>query len=149
MMHGGGWFGLLNASNEQPEVSWALLRRVFRYAAAASLSGGLDMAARASGPNGTGEHKARLERVFGDLSAVPGSRHDLFSLASKVKRSRGPKPALFACCGTEDFLYQQNVNFRDQARKLGLDLTYEEGPGEHNWAFWDKMIQNVLAWLPK
>ena len=33
MMHGGGWFSLLNASSEQPQVSWALLRRVFRYAA--------------------------------------------------------------------------------------------------------------------
>src|SRR5512143_1984351 len=33
MMHGGGWWSLLNASSEQPQVSWALLRRVLRYAA--------------------------------------------------------------------------------------------------------------------
>ncbi len=26
-------------------------------------------------------------------------------------------------------------------------LTYEEGPGEHVWAYWDKMIQSVLAWM--
>src|SRR5512136_2133345 len=33
MFHGGGWWSLMNASSEQPQVSWALLRRVLRYAA--------------------------------------------------------------------------------------------------------------------
>jgi len=33
MMHGGGWWNLLRASDEQPRVSGALLRRVLRYAA--------------------------------------------------------------------------------------------------------------------
>jgi len=57
------------------------------------------------------------------------------------------KPRLYQCCGTEDFLYADNVRFRDVVRKLPLDLTYEEGPGEHAWAYWDKMIQNVLKWM--
>ena len=30
---------------------------------------------------------------------------------------------------------------------LNRDLTYEDGPGEHVWPYWDKMIQNVLAWM--
>ncbi len=29
-MHG-GWFGLLNATDEKPKVTWALLRRVLTY----------------------------------------------------------------------------------------------------------------------
>ncbi|MDF2723402.1 MAG: putative esterase, partial [Paenibacillus sp.] len=29
-----------------------------------------------------------------------------------------------------------------------LELEYEEGPGSHNWGFWDLYIQRVLAWLP-
>ena len=89
---------------------------------------------------------AEMRTVFGDLSKVPGSQHDLFTLAKKV--SKGPvKPRLYQCCGTEDDLYPDNVRFRDALRKLPLDLTYEEGPAEHNWAYWDKMIQNVLAWM--
>ena len=44
-------------------------------------------------------------------------------------------------CGNGD------LRFRDFVRGLPLDLTYEEGPGEHNWEYWDKMIQNVLAWM--
>jgi hypothetical protein len=31
--HGGGWFALVRSDeNERPEVTWALLRRVFEYA---------------------------------------------------------------------------------------------------------------------
>jgi putative tributyrin esterase len=26
-------------------------------------------------------------------------------------------------------------------------VTYEEGPGAHNWEFWDHWIQRVLTWL--
>ena len=87
-----------------------------------------------------------MRTVFGDLSKVPGSKHDLFALAKKVAKDP-VKPRLYQCCGTEDELYPQNVVFRDMARRLKLDLTYEEGPGEHNWAYWDKMIQNVLKWM--
>ena len=119
-----------------------------RYAAAASLSGALDIRAVTS-PRKDRDNKiwlAEMRTVFGDLSKVPGSKHDLFALAKKVVKGQ-VKPRLYQCCGTEDHLYDDNIRFRDGVRKLPLDLTYEEGPGEHNWAYWDKMIQNVLAWM--
>jgi putative tributyrin esterase len=90
-----------------------------------------------------------MRNIFGaDLSKVAGSQTDLFVLAEKVAKSK-VKPKLYQCCGTEDFLYADNLRFRDFVRQLPLDLTYEEGPGEHEWGFWDRMIQKVLAWLPK
>jgi putative tributyrin esterase len=119
-----------------------------RFAAAASLSGALDIRAVTSPRNDRDNRVwlAEMRTVFGDLSKVPGSKHDLFRLAKKV--AKGPiKPRLYQCCGTEDHLYDDNIRFLDAVRKLPLDLTYEEGPGEHNWAYWDKMIQNVLAWM--
>jgi S-formylglutathione hydrolase FrmB len=57
-------------------------------------------------------------------------------------------PKLYQWCGTEDFLYKANLAFRDCAQKLGYDLTYEEGPGDHQWKYWDEKIQRVLEWLP-
>ncbi len=119
-----------------------------RYAAAASLSGAVDIQAVVS-PRRDRNNKlwlAEMRTVFGDLSKVPNSKNDLFTLAKKA--AKVPiKPRLYQCCGTEDMLITDNRRFRDAARKLPLDLTYEEGPGEHNWAYWDTLIQNVLAWM--
>ena len=120
-----------------------------RFAGGASLSGAVDINDVISVKKGDPLNKARLEEmrtVFGDLGKVRGSKNDLFALAKKV--AKGPvKPRLYQCCGTEDDLYPQNIRFRDAVRKLPLDLTYEEGPGEHNWDYWDKNIQNVLTWM--
>lgn len=119
-----------------------------RYAAAASLSGAVDIAevVRPKKDPGNKAWLAEMRTVFGDLRKVPGSQHDLFTLAKKV--SKAPvRPRLYQCCGTEDFLYADNLRFRDAIQKLPFDYTYEESPGEHTWAFWDKMIQNVLAWM--
>jgi len=120
-----------------------------RYAAAASLSGAVDIrevVKRHKGDPANEAWLAEMRNVFGDLSKVPNSKHDLFTLAKIVSKST-IKPRLYQCCGTEDFLYADNVRFRDYVRKLPLDLTYEEDPGEHVWSYWDKMIQNVLAWM--
>ena len=120
-----------------------------RYAAAASLSGAVDINEVVREKKQDPLNKAwlvEMRNVFGDLGKVPNSKHDLFTLARKVAKSP-VKPRLYQCCGTEDFLYADNVRFRDAIRKLPLDLTYEEGPGEHTWAYWDRMIQNVLAWM--
>ena len=119
-----------------------------RYAAAASLSGALDIWSVVN-PRSDRNNEvwlAQMRTVFGDLSKVPGSKLDLIALAKKVAKS-SVKPSLYQCCGTEDVLYPDNIRFRDAVHKLPLDLTYEEGPGEHVWPYWDKMIQNVLAWM--
>jgi len=122
------------------------LRRPDRFAAAASLSGALDIVRAVE--EAEDELREELRRVFGDPAALPGSDDDLLHLAEQVARSAGPRPALYAWCGTEDFLFEQNVRFRDHARQVGLDLTYEEGPGDHQWLHWDRQIQRVLDWLP-
>ncbi|GIK57745.1 MAG: esterase family protein [Chloroflexi bacterium] len=119
------------------------LRHPERFAAAASLSGALDMA---------NVHDPALEPelrlIFGDLGTIAGSDNDLFHLAAQVAQSDGPKPCLFQWCGTEDFLYGFNVKFRNFVQPLPFDYTYSEGPGDHTWGYWDTQIQNVLNWLP-
>ncbi|HHU78006.1 MAG: alpha/beta hydrolase [Caldicoprobacterales bacterium] len=114
-----------------------------RFAAGASLSGALDICSLAKLRDND-----ELRNIFGDLSKLEGSRHDLFHLAKEAAGSGGSKPKLFQCVGTEDFLYEDNVRFRDFVSKLGYDYHYEEGPGTHEWGYWDMMIQRVLEWLP-
>jgi len=130
-----GGYGAFKLALRQPE----------RFAAAASLSGALDIAGIIEADPA---RQPEMENVFGDLSKLRGSENDLLHLASELARSDGPKPRLFQWCGTEDFLYPSNVAFRDHALRLGLDLTYSEGPGDHQWKHWDEQVQRVLRWLP-
>ena len=120
-----------------------------RFAAAASLSGAVDISEVVKGHGEPNDDMwlAGMRNIFGDLEKVPGSKHDLFKLAEKVA-AETIKPRLYQCCGTEDFLHADNIRFRDHLRSLPLDLTYEESPGVHEWGYWDTMIQHFLAWLP-
>ena len=116
-----------------------------KYAAAASLSGALDIASHIH-DEWNDSRMRTFEAVFDSLEKVPGSENDL--IATLKNLSGAPETAFYACVGTEDYLYQDSVTFRDAARKAGLRLDYEEGPGEHKWDFWDDFIQRVLEWLP-
>jgi putative tributyrin esterase len=120
------------------------LRNPDRFAAAASLSGALDVASLLIEP----DRRGMFENVFAANDKVAGSDDDLFHLAEIAARSKGRAPKLYQACGTEDFLYARNISFRDHARSLGLDLTYEEGPGAHEWDFWEAYIRRVIDWLP-
>ncbi len=116
-----------------------------RYAAAASLSGALEVVALAQAAAETGAED--MQHIFGEVGAVAGSPHDLFYLARQLGARSGPRPRLYQWCGTEDFFYAGNVRFREHAEALGLGVEYEEGTGGHEWACWDAQIQRVLAWL--
>jgi len=117
-----------------------------RYAAAASLSGALDISQIIQAPGR--DWRNEMKSIFGNLKKVVGGSNDLFALATNVANSKWKKIPLFVCCGTEDFLYESNRKFREHANTLGLNLTYEGEPGIHDWAYWDQKIQRVLEWLP-
>ena len=40
------------------------------------------------------------------------------------------------------------MSFRDFALAHQVDLSWEEGPGAHNFDFWDPYIRRILDWLP-
>jgi len=121
------------------------LRCPERFAAAASMSGALDL--REPPTERVDEWWRLMSNVFGAPEKVVGTHNDLFYLASELAGSGATRPRLYQCCGTEDFLYEDNIRFRDHARAIGLDVTYEEGPGEHEWGYWDQQIQRVLEWM--
>lgn len=121
------------------------LRQPHRFAAAASLSGALGLASPAMHLGH--ELSAELHWAFGEEPKRGGTADDLFFLSEQVA-AQAERPLLYQCCGTEDGLYPVNLLFRDHARRLGLPLTFADGPGAHDWAYWDRQIQRVLAWLP-
>mgnify|MGYP004465458303 FL=1 len=88
------------------------------------------------------------EAIFGEYDKVKGSDKDPKALLLKLKEEGRPVPKMYLCCGTEDNLVTANRDFRDFLNENGVDLTYVEGPGKHDWVFWDTYIKKVLDWLP-
>ena len=75
-----------------------------RFAAAASFSGAVDAEALLR----KREPRPTMRRAFGTAKAFHGSENDLFHLMEE--NAQAPhKPRLYVACGTEDFLYDQNV----------------------------------------
>ena len=111
-----------------------------------SLSGALDAADTAVN-NTVPATRRYWEDVFGPAEDVSGSENDLFAAATALT-DPALRPRIYMWCGTEDFLYDQNVRMRDHLRALGYNLVYEESPGDHQWKYWDAKIQTVLDWLP-
>ncbi|MEU8813272.1 alpha/beta hydrolase family protein [Actinoplanes sp. NPDC048796] len=118
---------------------WAL-REPHRFAAAASLSGALDLAYLQ-------EHddrphiRALMDRVFAGREAE-GTDDDLLHL---VRRARVDQlPPLMLRCGTEDYLAEINQRFAGACAEAGVTLDSAFTPGDHDWAYWDREIQQVL-----
>ncbi len=116
-----------------------------RYAAAASLSGALDLGTLYALPDD--EIRQELFHVFGSWDECLANGHHLPELLERAVRAGAKLPQLFQCCGTEDFLLEDNRKFASTAGRLGTGLQYLEGPGEHDWAYWDAMLPRVLDWM--
>jgi putative tributyrin esterase len=116
------------------------------YCAAASLSGALDLSKIVEDPDA--DIRPDFINIFGSNPSTKGTRHDLFFATQKLKAEGRNIPKLYQCCGDADFLYQQNLAFRDFALQEGLPLTWQEDAGyEHTWDYWDLRIQTVLQWM--
>ena len=124
------------------------LRYPGRYAAAASISGCVEMERgyetfRRQNPSVLEE----LDNVYGgerELLRGPGS---LFGLADRFLKEPQRAPRMYMACGTEDFLFDANEHFFARFGKE-LPIEYHTEPGNHTWDFWDRYIERILAWLP-
>ena len=128
-----GGYGALRLALMKPE----------QYAAAASLSGCVDIVRRLQTCNWTNEAAA----IWGDdfRTCVKGTDGDTLELINRLEADPNRlKPRIFACCGKQDFLYADNIAFRDFMKDKSFDFTFEDGDGVHNWAFWDKWVVRAL-----
>ena len=132
-----GGYGTYRLALETPE----------RFGCAASLSGAIDMASAAENAIAGAPAALNYADIFGD-APVRGSDNDVLSLLKRRIAEERPIPKLYLCCGTEDFLYASNQYVKKELEKLPVELTYDEGPGTHNWDYWDPQIRKVLDWLP-
>lgn len=129
-----GGYGALKCALSYPD----------RYAAAASLSGAVDIAAYVDGKNELDD--PYWYSILGDFDKVRGSKNDLFALAESCAKSE-VKPRLFLWCGTEDHLIGSNRRLKAHLDALSLENTYRESEGDHSWHWWDLHIQSALSFF--
>ena len=125
-----GGYGALRLAFTHPE----------RYAGAASLSGA-DLPALEK----RAERKEVVDNVFG------GSVPDDVKLENLLEQvDAGSVPPLYLGCGTdEDRLIGPNRRLAERAAELGIDVTTDFRPGEHEWGLWDATLPDVIAWLTR
>jgi len=85
-------------------------------------------------------------RVFGDLNELLGSDNDPEALIVNLKKKNAFIPPIYMACGTEDFLLNENHNYRDFLVSENIDITYVESSGIHDWTFWNEYIEKAIIW---
>jgi len=129
-----GGYGALKLALNKPD----------QFSAAISLSGVVDIVSAFKNPI----HPIfNADNYFGGIDKLEGSYNDLYSQINSLLNKKTSIPRLYLACGTEDFLYAMNIQFRDFLIQNSVDHTYEEGTGSHSWDFWDQYIQKGLDWL--
>jgi S-formylglutathione hydrolase FrmB len=120
-----------------------------RFAAVASFSGALDYVRRLrdAGKQGARINKLEWDAIAGAGADAEGTDSDLEFLAARVASGSGPKPEIYLSCGTEDDLLGDSRAFHRHLERTGYGHHYEEGPGAHEWAYWDQQIERAIAWL--
>ncbi|HVS82743.1 MAG TPA: alpha/beta hydrolase family protein [Pyrinomonadaceae bacterium] len=83
--------------------------------------------------------------VFGPVASETRKANDIYEIVRGLSAGRvGGLPYFYLDCGTEDFLISPNQQFAALLREKKIPHEYRELPGDHNWAYWDQQVQEVL-----
>ena len=56
-------------------------------------------------------------------------------------------PDIFMACGSDDFLFDKNVEFCEFLKSKDIDVEFIQSPGEHTWEFCDKHVKEFIKTL--
>ncbi len=84
--------------------------------------------------------------AFGPLDKLLCSERDPKYWA-KLRKEEGKAPRIFMACGSEDFMYQNNLNLHNYLD--GIDYTHEwhVDHGVHDFEFWNRAMPVAINWL--
>ena len=131
-----GGFGAYKMALDKPE----------HFSASASLSGVMNINALWEQQKDNASYVRGAQLVYGSPQQVTGSINDLVCQMEYRIQEQSILPRFYMECGSNDFMYPINHDFKERFSSL-VDLTWYEEPGNHDWAYWDKGLQRMLAWL--
>lgn len=85
--------------------------------------------------------------AFGDLDKLEETENNPEVLVRNLKAAGKSIPDIYMAIGTEDFLYQNNQQFLAFLKEEDVTVTYEEGPGNHDFDFWSKYAIKGIEWM--
>lgn len=136
-----GGYGTLKAVLSRPDL----------YAAAACMSAAIQPLETITGNNPLPlrpKHMDKMAAVFGTRDEYAGSENDIIHLLHTLHQRTDQPVRLYQCCGSQDFLYEQNRMFQAEAQKQGLlEATYHEQDGLHNWDYWNQELPRIMAFF--
>ena len=97
------------------------------FRSAASMSGILNITAFPG--------KWGIPAQLGEYSAFP-ENWEKYSCVNNLKKLKNKKVLILIDCGTEDFAYPVNIEFKKKAEELGVNLRFIERKGSHTWDYW-------------
>lgn len=133
-----GGYGALKCALAHPD----------RFCGVASFSGALDYSRTLAGEKTF--YGTNAKQVFGSLEQYQGSGNDLRKLLAELHtKPGGSELNVYQCCGTGDFLYQVNLEYKALFEKTLSPARYQyhEGPGGHDWFFWNPEIEHVFKFF--
>ncbi len=131
-----GGYGALHTALAWPE----------RFSACLALSSALRIRDLAAGKQADVMPPAMFRDVFGDPDLLLESDRNPEYQYRKLREAGSAVPSLYLAVGTEDSLRGANQEFVRFLEEQKADFCYEEGPGGHNWTFWNQYIDRGLRW---
>ena len=133
-----GGYGALKFGVKHPEL----------FALAASMSGAVAFPSfRSEDELPAGRIRTSIVQTFGPAGGATKDANDLFKLVREMPPERVRLlPFLYLDCGTEDGLrlVPSNRALADLLFERKIPHEYRQLPGDHNWAYWDQQVQEVL-----
>ncbi|MBS1573791.1 MAG: prolyl oligopeptidase family serine peptidase [Bacteroidetes bacterium] len=71
---------------------------------------------------------------------------DVFETIQKYREQLAP---FRFDCGTDDLLIEHNRKLHQMLTSAGIEHSYEENPGSHEWPYWEKHIGDSLRFFGK
>lgn len=85
--------------------------------------------------------------MFGQPGMLEESENNPEELIRQLLFEGKKIPDIFMACGTSDFLLENNRDFAAFLKENGVEYTYQESEGDHNFDFWNKNLDIVMKWM--
>lgn len=90
---------------------------------------------------------AYYRQCFGNLETVEESDANPETLVNQRLEMGKKFPDIYMCCGTEDFLLEENRVFHEFLVRKGVPHEYFESKGVHDGKFWGEYTPKIVKWM--